>query len=277
MTTIIDQMTAIYCFVDDFLKAHPELAGWRDSPNSAPHFTDSEVITIGLMQSCLGVATLKKTHQLIRNNYAPAFPLLCSYKQWIARLHRLSDLIGHLVETARRTDGFEFSLYLIDSKPIPVCKPVRHWSVRSLREAGAYFGKTSKGWFFGFKLHTLFNINGQVVGAMLTPGNCHDRDAAVDLGLMTDGGILLGDFAYGGPETVALLADEADLLMITRRYVPEHKRLLSSIRQRIETFLGQLCHLFIDTVYSRSWQGLWSTIKLKLLAYNLRHSGLVSF
>lgn len=277
MATIIDQMTDLYCFIDDYLKAHPHLAGWRHSPNAAPRFTDAEVLTIGLMQSCFGVPTLKRAYQLIRNNYGSAFPQLCSYQQWLARLHQLSELIGHLIEAARSTDGFDLSLYLIDSKPIPVCKPIRHWSVRSLREAGAYFGKTSKGWFFGFKLHTLFNVNGQIVGALLTPGNCHDREAALDLGLAADGGILLGDFAYGGPETVAMLAEEADLLVITRRYVPEHKQLLSRIRQRIETFLGQLYHLFIDSVYSRSWQGLWSTIKLKLLAYNLRHSGLVSF
>jgi hypothetical protein len=270
-------MTEIYCFVDDFLKANPRLAQWRVSPNAEPIFTDAEVITIGLMQSCLGVATLKKTYQLIRNNLPAAFPQLCSYKQWIARLHQLSGIIDHFVESARKSDGFELTLYLIDSKPIPVCKPIRHWSVRCLREAGAYFGKTSKGWFFGFKLHTLFNINGHIVGAVLTPGNCHDPDAAVVLGLRTDGGIMLSDQSYGGPETVKQLADEAELLMITRKYVPEHKALVSSIRQRIETFLGQLCHLFIDTIYSRSWQGLWSTIKLKLLAYNLRHAGLVSF
>jgi hypothetical protein len=242
-------MAHIYCFVDDFLLSHPQLAGWRNSPNSQPCFTDSEVITIGLMQSCLGVTTLKKTYQLISNNFPSAFPKLCSYKQWIARLHKLSDIIGHLIESARRTDGFEFSLYLIDSKPIPVCKPVRLWSVRSLREAGAYFGKTSKGWFFGFKLHTIYNINGQIVGAMLTPDNYQDREAAIELWLKTDEGIVLGDYAYGGPETVRLMAQEAELLVLTRRYVPEHKKMVSSIRQRIESFLGQLCHQFVDTVY----------------------------
>ncbi len=103
----------------------------------------------------------------------------------------------------------------------------------------------------GINLLYPFNINGQIIGAMLTAGNCHDRDAAIDLGMTVDGRILVGGFAYGGPETIALLADEADLLMITRRYVHEHKAMLSSIRQRIETFLGQLCHLFIDTIYSR--------------------------
>jgi hypothetical protein len=71
------------------------------------------------------------------------------------------------------------------------------------------------------------------------------------------------------------LAEEADLLMITRKDVPEHKALISSIRQHIETSLGQLCHLFIDFVFSRSWQGLWMTLKLKLLAYNLNHAGII--
>lgn len=276
MTTIIDQMTEIFCFVDDYLLAHPQLAHWRQSPNAKPDFTDSEVITIALMQSFLGVATLKKAYQLIANNYGFAFPRLCTYKQWLARLHKLGELMGHLVEAARLGEGFHPTLYLMDSKPIPVCKPIRHWSVRLLRDDGAYFGKTAKGWFFGFKLHTFFHIDGQIVGAILTPGNYADREAALDLGLSVDGGIVLGDQAYSGAATRELLAREADLLMLTRKQVPEKKALLSSIRQRIETYLGKLCHYFVDTVYSRSWLGLWNTIKLKLLAYNLSHAGLVS-
>jgi hypothetical protein len=269
-------MTEIFCFVDDYLLAHPQRAHWRLSANNRPEFTDSEVITIAVMQSFLGVPTLKQAYQLIANNYGSAFPTLCTYKQWLSRLHKLGELLGHLVEAARLSDGFRHDLYLIDSKPIPVCKPIRHWSVRLLRDAGAYFGKTSKGWFFGFKLHTFFHIDGQILGAILTPGNYADREAALDLGLSVDGGIVLGDQAYGGEPTREMLEREADLLVITRKQAPHKKALLSSIRQRVETYLGKLCHYFVDTVYSRSWLGLWNTIKLKLLAYNLRHAGLVS-
>src|SRR4051794_918743 len=108
-------MTEIYCFVDDFLKAHISLAGWRRSPNAKPPFADSEVITIGLMQSFLGVASLKQTYDLIADNFAPAFPRLCSYPQWLQRLHRLSPVIGRLFEAARRLGRCR--LYLMDSKP----------------------------------------------------------------------------------------------------------------------------------------------------------------
>lgn len=145
MATIIDQMTEIYCFVDDFFKAHTGLARWRHSPNADPAFADSEVITIALMQSCLGVDSLKQTYTLIAENFASAFPLVCSYQQWIARLHRLSPIIGRLFESARRVG--KCRLYLIDSKPIPMCKAIRHGRVRLLREEGAYFGKPAQGGF----------------------------------------------------------------------------------------------------------------------------------
>ena len=274
MATIIDQMTQIYVFVDDFLKAHASLARWRTSPNALPAFTDAEVITIALMQSCLGVASLKQTYKLISNNYASAFPLICSYQQWVARLHCLSPLIGRLFESARLASRFR--LYLADSKPIPVCKPIRHGRVRLLREDGAYFGKTSAGWFFGFKLHTLRDINGCIIDAILTSGNLDDRDPALEMTQAVDGGILLGDLGYSGSKLAQLLAEDSELLMITRRDVPEKRELHSSVRQGIETLFSQLWHNFIDRVFSRSWRGLWNTIKLKLLNYNLRQVGILS-
>ena len=276
MTTIIGQMTEIYCFVDDYLKAHPRRAAWRSSPNSEPAFTDAEVLTIALMQSAFRVASLKHTYRLISINFSEAFPNLCSYKQWLARLHRLWDLVGTMIESARPCDGFRFSLYAIDSKPIPVCKPIRHRVVRLLRDDGAYFGKTSAGWFFGFKLHVLLNIEGRIVAAALTPANVADRETSVWLASAADGGILAADQAYGRDETCEAVEREAEMVVLTRKRARPKKGLMSRVRQPIETFFAKLCHRFIDKVYSRSWRGLWSTIKLKLLAYNLCHAGLLS-
>jgi Transposase DDE domain len=276
LTTIIDQMTEIYVFVADYLRAHPQLARWRRSPNADPAFTDAEIITIALMQSCFGVATLKKTYLLIACNYRSAFPKLCSYKQWIARLHALSDLTGHLIEAARNCNGFDLHLSVFDSKPIPVCKPIRHGRVRLLRDEGAYFGKSSKGWFFGFKLHASININGHFVGGFLTGGNCNDREAVHDLALMSDGGVALADYGYRGKRIAEEVAEGADMLLITTADVAKQRALISSLRERVETFFSQLWSMFVDQVYSRSWRGLWSTIKLKLVSYNLRHAHILS-
>lgn len=151
--SVTDQMTALYTFVDDFLKAHPGQAGWRRSPNGTPGFTDAEVLTIGLMQGVFGCATLKRAYLLIASGWRDAFPRLCNYQQWLARLHRLSALVGHLMQAALGVQCLGARLYLLDGKPIPVCKPIRHGRVRLLREDGAYFGKGSTGWFFGFKIN----------------------------------------------------------------------------------------------------------------------------
>jgi hypothetical protein len=155
VSSIEHQMTEIYCFVDDFLRAHPAQARWRHSPNREPRFTDAEVITIALLPSSFGCDTLKRAYKLVRDNWRSAFPHLTSYKQWVHRLHALSGLVGQLVRSVALSLAEADNFYLMDSKPIPVCHPIRHGRMRLLREDGAYFGKTSKGWFFGFKLHLL--------------------------------------------------------------------------------------------------------------------------
>lgn len=273
MATIMDQATAIYVFVDDYLKAHPDIAGWRDSPNDLPAFSDAEVLTLGLMQGCLGVATLKQTYDLMIDNYGSAFPQHCGYKQWIERLHALSAVIGHLFQASRNDSACHF--YLIDSKPIAICKPIRHGRVRLLREEGAYWGKSSTGWFFGFKLHVLFNFSGSVESLVLTPGNIDDRDPGLALAWAVEGGIAVADWGYNGRELADLLAEEADLLLITPDVAGLHRPLLSSLREAIETLFSQLWNKFIDRVFSRSWRGLWNTLKLKVLHYNLSQLGVI--
>ena len=148
--------------------------------------------------------------------------------------------------------------------------------MRLLRDEGAYFGKTSKGWFFGFKLHVLRHIGGRVLNLSLTLGNWDDREPAVALAQSVDGGVLLADLGYRGAECAARVAEEAEMLLITRDQAPTHKVLLSQVRQGIETTFSQLWRKFLDRVFSRSWSDLWNTIQLKVLYYNLVYAGVVS-
>lgn len=69
MTKTLDKLTEIYCFVDDFLKHNPQLAEWRRSNNRRPRISDSEILTIALMQSQFGVESLKKTFSLILRDF----------------------------------------------------------------------------------------------------------------------------------------------------------------------------------------------------------------
>jgi hypothetical protein len=268
------QMTEIYCFVADFCKTYPQLAQWRHSPHAQPPFSDAETLTIALLQGVFEVAPLKQTYRLVARNWPTVFPHLPSYKQGLERLPQLFPLVGRLLGTTCGHALTAARLYLIDSKPIPLCAPIRHGRVRLLREEGAYFGKTSKGGFCGFKLHLLRHSSGRGLTMLLTPGNGDERDPALRQNV--DGGITLGDLGCRGPECATTLAEEAEVVLITRDRAPEHKFVLSHVRQAIETTFSQLWRKFVDRVFSRSWQGLWNTIQLKVLFYNLVHAGVLT-
>lgn len=267
MKKILDKLTEIYCFVDDFLKRNPSLADWRRSNHRQPLLSDAEILTIALMQSEFGVESLRKTFSLIEANFASAFPVLCGYKQFIRRLHRLTGIIERLF--AGTASFYRGSVYLIDAKPIPVCLPARHRRVRLLREAGAYFGKSTKGWFFGFKLHVLATTRKQICNVILTPANYADRTVAEALTEYLGAQTVIGDLGYRGAKLQDELIEENGCLLITKQDARRRNLRLPPVRQRIEAGFSILWHQFIDRIFSRSWIGLWNTLLLKLLFFNL--------
>ena len=144
-----------------------------------------EVLTIALLQGCFKVATLKHAYQIIATHFATAFPRLPSYSQFMARLHALQSLVGRLIQHV--LPPFDDDVYLMDdrkprrfaeSKPIPVCKPIAQGRVRLLRDDGAYFGKNSCGWYFGFKLPVIADRTGTILCAFLPPANTPAQDVA---------------------------------------------------------------------------------------------------
>ena len=276
MSSIEHHLTELYVFIDDFLSDHPKLAHWRQSPHEQPAFADAEVLTIALLQGCFEVASLKQTYRLVAQNYRSAFPHLCSYRQWMARLQALAAQISALMAATTELPAHRPAFYLIDAKPLPMCHRLRHGRVRLLREEGAYWGKTSKGWFFGFKLHVLRHIEGRIVNLILTPGNWEDRAPVLALLDGVEGGVTLGDLGYRGKQRAEEWAEEAGMLVLTRADAPEKKCLLAQVRQAIETSFSQLWYKFLDRVFSRSWQGLWNTVQLKVIHYNLCQAGLLS-
>jgi IS5 family transposase len=274
--SIVDQLTELYVFVDDFLATHADLLHGRQSPHDTPRFADSEVLTLALLQGCLGVASLKQTYRLVAAHDRSAFPCLCSYQQWMARWHALAGVMSALLPaTTQRLNG-SIAFYLLDAKPLPVCHPVRHRRVRLLREEGAWFGKTSKGWFFGFKLPVLRHIDGRMVNLVLTPGNWDDRTPVLALLEGVAGGVALGDLGYRGKQRAEEWSEEIGMLVLTRANAPERKYLLAQVQPGIETTFSQLWYKFLDRVFSRSWRGWWNTVPLKVIYDNLRHAGFLS-
>jgi len=272
-----------YLFVDDYLQSNPKVAAWRRSNNSDPDFTDAEVIVIALMQGYFRTDTLKRTYELVVANAGRAFPDRAGYKQWIRRLQRLPDQVGRLVRAAalRGLAGEGRMLYAADSLPIPLCEAARHGRARLLAEDGAKFGvKASGDWFYGFKIHALIHQPTQmVITAMLLPGNRSDQVAARALAQSTSGGVLLADEGYRGGDLFDWLYEEAQMLRVMPSDGPaegEGHSAISRARQQAESSFSGLWRRFSDRVYARSWHGLWTSLLLKVLHFNLERAGIVS-
>jgi hypothetical protein len=76
----------------------------------------------------------------------------------------------YLVARFARPHGIAF----IDSTPLPVCHNKRigwHKVFTDLAERG----RSSLGWFFGFKLHLIVDDPGESLAVCLMPGNVQDR------------------------------------------------------------------------------------------------------
>lgn len=66
----------------------------------------------------------------------------------------------------------------IDSTKLQVCHNLRI-NRNKVFSGIAARGKTSTGWFYGFKLHLIINEQGEIVSFMLTPGNVADNNASI--------------------------------------------------------------------------------------------------
>ena len=65
--------------------------------------------------------------------------------QWVARLHALTRVVGFLIQDSLKDHFMDGRLYLLDSKPIPMGKPVRHGRVRLMSEDGAPWARIVSG------------------------------------------------------------------------------------------------------------------------------------
>jgi len=226
------------------------VAQWRTSNNCQPPFTDAEVLTIALMQSYFRTPTLKRTFLLVLANDPQAFPKCPTYKQWLARLPQLTAALQALLQDLAQEKAHGQLFYLLDAQPMPMCHPLRHGRVGLLREDGAWFGKTTKGWFFGFKLHLLVTAKGLLINAILTPGNWDDRNvASALLQAVASGSVGLGDRGYRRPALQDELFEEEGILLFSRADAEaRYQGLLCRVRERVETIFSQLWSRFATQV-----------------------------
>ncbi len=99
------------------------------------------------------------------------FPALVSYTRFV---ELIPSALPAMCLYLRVRFGQRTGVAFIDSTPLSVCHNRRIGRHRVFAEV-ARRGKSSMGWFYGFKPHLIVNDQGELLALQLTPGNTDDR------------------------------------------------------------------------------------------------------
>ena len=203
----------------------------------------SELMTIAILFQQSHYRTFKAFYTgHVQQHLRAEFPHLVSYTRFVELMPRvLVPLTVYLHTQLGACSGISF----IDSTALAVCHPARIGQHRVFA-VDARRGKTSVGWFYGFKLHLVVNDRGELLAFCLTPGNVDDRRPVPRL-VRRLFGKLFGDKGYISQALAVELFVSQGLCLITKLRTNMHNRLLALadtllLRKRaiIETIIDQL-------------------------------------
>lgn len=269
-------LLALFCDVDDFclvfdqhVKQHG-LGPTRGKRGPKPTLSLSEVMTIIIHFHQSEYRHFKAYYtKHVLAHLQSEFPKLVSYNRFVELMPgALLPLCVYLHTRFGAVTGISF----VDSTPLVVChnrRIARHRVFKGL----AARGKTSMGWFYGFKLHLLVNDQGELLTLCLTPGNIDDRQPVPHLARKL-WGKLFGDKGYISQALFEQLFEHGlQLITPIRKNMKNHlmplmDKLLVRKRAIIETINDQLKNISqIEHSRHRSTTNFLVNLVAGLIAY----------
>jgi len=171
------KITEIFYLVDEFciefeqtIKKHT----LGNKPKRKPRMSCSEVITIMILFHSGGFKNMKHFYlYYVQKHQSDLFPNTVSYNRFVELMQAATLPMSIFMKTCCLGEGTGISF--IDSTPIRVCKNKRI-KRNKVFEGLAQVGKSTMGYFFGFKLHIVINDKGELLNFVITPGNTDDRE-----------------------------------------------------------------------------------------------------
>lgn len=279
------ELVTLFYLIDEFCKEYEPQ--WRQSlldsgtkqRRTTSRLSLSEILTITIYFHLSGYRMFKWYYEreILGSTFAGScFPNAVSYTRFLELMSTSVVPLGHcllwLCTLSTRT-GIQF----IDSTSLVVCSNLRIAQHKVFKDV-AMRGRTSEGWFFGFKLHLIVNDRGELLAVKLTPGNVADNNQTVVRGL-TKGlhGKLFADKGYISQDLFETLWRQG-LQLVTNvrknmknRLLPLMDKLLLRKRFIIETVNDHLKNNEqIEHSRHRSLTNFSTNVLAGLIAYQLQ-------
>jgi hypothetical protein len=249
------ELTFLFTFVDDFFQAlfHASFGKklrhlWENKRGRKKTLTLSEVVMLNLLRFYMRVQDLKTFHRIVGTHYRSYFPQLPNYENFLKATNCSGLFISLLVKYMLHMNSGGNDQHFVDSTDVPVCKNHNISNYHVAKEIAAR-GKTSKGRFFGFKLHGVCNAEGDLESIFFTPENVKDN-RALDALILNLEGIFVCDAGY-------LLKQEE-----LARFFELEKRLYIATRINMKRLMTKAQH---ELFKRRSViENVWNTLKERM-------------
>lgn len=272
-------LTRIYCDIDEFCKAFDDY--WKkhlitDGSPLLPKCSMSlaEIMTIVVFFHLSNQRTFKWYYKIyICTGLKEYFPKTLSYNRFVEVMQ--SAIIPLTVYMMKFRIGKCSGISFADSTSLDVCHNRRIHSHKVFEDLAAR-GKSSTGWFYGFKLHLAINDEGEILSFCLTPANVDDRNWKVISQLTKEMfGKLFADKGYISQKLFEKLLKQ-DITLVTKIKKNMKNRLVNmwdkimlrkrAVIESVNDFLKNICQ--IEHTRHRSPANFFVNLISGLIAYS---------
>jgi len=275
-----DLATEIFVSIDDFYTQFNQqvkefqLPSPKKRRNRSFLMSGSEVMTILVLFHLSQHRSLKHFYlYYVKKHMQAEFPKTVSYNRFVELMSSVLLPLTIYLKACRsgKCSGISF----VDSTPLRVCHNKRIGSNKVFADI-AQRGKTSMGWFFGFKLHIIVNDKGEVINFAFTEANVDDRQPLISGKLLKEiWGKLFGDRGYISQNLfLTLFVDGIHLITKIRKNMKNslmniNDKILLRKRALIETINDELKNICqIEHSRHRSVVNFVSNTIAGLIAYS---------
>ena len=172
-----DKITEIFYLTDEFcINFKKSIQGHilGNAPKKKPIMSESEVITLMVLFHLGAFRNLKHFYLFyVQVHLVNEFPETVSYNRFVELMQAVVVPMTIMLKTCFL--GESTGISFINSTPIRVCKNKRIKRNKVFKGI-AEVGKSTMGYFYGFKLHLIINDKGEILNFVITQANVDDRE-----------------------------------------------------------------------------------------------------
>ncbi len=275
-----DKITEIFCSIDDFTLIFESvlkkgtISSAKKTRKRKFKMSKGEIMTITILFHLSGFRNFKHYYLFyVQKHLKGEFPETVSYNRFVELMQ--SNMLALTLFMKTSCLGEVTGISFVDSTPIGVCNKKRIRNNKVFKGI-AEIGKSTMGWFYGFKLHIIVSDKGEILDFMITRANVDDRTP-----LKTDNflkklfGKLYADKGYISKELTALLFEQG-LHLVTglkrnmkNSLMTMKDNILLRKRSIIETINDQLKNIAqVEHSRHRSFGNFITNLVAGLIAYS---------